>query len=133
MVTKLLMGVENMHGRIKLIMLIILIHIAVSFVISCAVPLSNTSRLTPEMSPKEVRVILKDPYQTQFREGLLIWDYHLQYVMHSSYPYRVIFDSSNKLVWYGFNNEESERILKALSTLKGTPALPHSVEIHDKK
>ncbi|NQV40976.1 MAG: hypothetical protein HQ506_01370 [Candidatus Marinimicrobia bacterium] len=99
----------------------------------CAVPLSNTSHLSPGMTPNEVREILKDPYQTQFQEGLLIWDYHLQYVMNSSYPYRVIFDSSDSLVWYGFNKEESERILKALSTLKGTPALPYSIDIKDKK
>ena len=99
----------------------------------CAVPLSNTSHLSPGMTPNEVREILKDPYQTQFQEGLLIWDYHLQYVMNSSYPYRVIFDSSDSLVWYGFNKEESERILKALSTLKGTPALPYLIDIKDKK
>ncbi len=99
---------------------------------SCAVPLSNTSHLSPGMTPSEVREILKDPYQTQLQEGLIIWDYHLQYVMNSSYPYRVIFDSSDSLVWYGFNKEESERILKTLSTLKGTPALPHSIEIKDK-
>ncbi len=110
---------------------IFLFYILLTFLISCSVPLTQTQLLKPEMTKQEVKEILKDPYVTSFKNGYYVWDYHLQYVLNSSYPYRIIFNPDEKLVWWGFNDEESERILKAIENLKGTEVLPYTIKVKD--
>lgn len=99
------------------------------FLTSCSVPLKQTQLLEPQMNKQDVKQILKTPYLTSYKNGFQIWDYHLQYALNNTYPYRLIFDKDGKLVWWGFNNEESERILKALETLKGTEVFPFNVKV----
>lgn len=98
---------------------------------SCSVPLIQTQVLKPGITKQEVKDILKDPYLTSYKNGYYIWDYHLQYILNSNYPYRLVFDTNEKLVWWGFNDEESERILKAIENLKGTEVLPYTIIVKD--
>ena len=100
-------------------------------IISCAVPLKQTQLLKPGLNKTEVKQILKEPYITSYKNGYFIWDYHLQYVLNSGYPFRLVFDREEKLVWWGFNDDESKRILKAIEDLKGTEVLPNTIIIKD--
>lgn len=95
-----------------------------------SVPISQTKLLAPGMDKKQVQQILGEPYITAMYNGYIVWDYHLQYVLNNTYPYRVIFESQNKLVWYGFNNEEYSRTITSLEALKGTSILPNTHQIN---
>ena len=95
-------------------------------------PLDNTKNLRPGMTIEEVKAVLGEPYQTSFESGVYCMHYHLQYYMNDAYPYLTAFDSNNKLIFFGFNNEESRRRLEAINTLKGTPALPQTIQIQNK-
>src|SRR5690606_5081325 len=94
--------------------------------------LERTKELKPNMSVEEVKSILGEPYSAGLENGVYILNYHLQYYMNGSYPYVVAFDSNQKLVYFGFNNAESQRTIQGLQVLKGTPALPTTIQIHER-